>query len=83
MLKYLKSYESNNFKVGEYAVCINEPHYYGKNIAFKIKKGEKYKIVDQDDTSLFIANRKDGKYEQYFKLHFATELEVIANKYNL
>jgi len=89
-MKYLKKYESGyanychgrvyTFETGEYAVCINEPLLMTANI--KLKKGEKYKIINQDKISLTISD-KDGNTELFLKLHFLPEIEFDSQKYNL
>jgi hypothetical protein len=81
-MKHLKMFE--NFKdmtVGDIVVAINSLD--KNNRGYELIGGEKYKILNVDD-SFFEVETLDGKYEGFFlKRRFLPELEYKQYKYNL
>ena len=98
-MKYLKYFESNKFKVGDYV--YPKPEYCG---TFKVLKPNKYKIIEVHNSfvpgrSCFMAayrftNRREQfievdqidtlKYDNTFPAdYFMSEIEYELKKYNL
>jgi len=87
-MKYLKYFESNKFKVGDYV--YPKPEYCG---TFKVLKPIKYKIIELREFRRFTNRREQFievdqidtlKYDNTFPAdYFMSEIEYELKKYNL